>query len=377
MSKIYDINGKEIIAGGVKLGYDSFIIPQNGIKRKDLATPSSVSLAKWDIPTQPDTWANSTWNAIQFVQNLYDPFITTYVDNYTVTKRKLGDDEGYDIFEFSFVPENYTRTILLSGGMHAREIAAHFSLARFMHYVVNDPDASEITRYVHDNVRVFLIPLLDAPGFSMTPRRFGTSTGTNQNGNFTWIDDDGNNAWDYFDNSEPYPTGWMYKGTEPFSEKQTRILRDWLQTHQYQAEFWIDCHTGTGWDQDVWYYYIDEDPIFAPKIKALEPWLSEKFAAKRGIPVSELKNLVQDRWTSYKLRYAVKQLGIPCSTIELVSTRFGGAESGSNAIQMYLYQLANIIGAGLSTTNLDDEWRRLSEMKSLSTARRIAVALAN
>lgn len=378
MTKLYDVNGNPIDVGGLTLGYDSFKIPHMGIKEKTQAMPSSVSVEKWSIPAQPDTWANSTWNANQFIANLYDPFLSeTFSDGYSVTKKTLGTDEGYNIYEYAFVPQNYTRTILLSAGMHALEITASFSLARLMHYVADESSVSALTQYLHDNVRIFVLPLLDMGGFSVNPRRFGTVNGVNQNNNFTWVTDDGENAWDSFETSEPYPTGWMYKGPAPFSETQTRIMRDWLQTHQYQAEFWVDCHTGKGWDQDVWYYYIDEDPIFRPKLIALEPWLSNVFATARGVSVSSLKNLVEDRYSSYKLRYAVKNLGIPCATVEFVPQRFGGSEAGSNDIRYYLYQLANIICAGLNTDDLAEEWRILAEMKATVNTRRMAIAIAN
>lgn len=375
---LYDVDGNVLDVGsGLSLGFDSFQIPYLGIKEKAQETPVSVSIEKWSIPSQPNTWANSTWNANEFITNLYEPLLGSHNDGYSVTNKILGTDEGYNIYEFAFVPQNYKRTILLSAGMHALEITASFSLARLMYYVVNEPSASAVTQYLHDNVRIFLIPILDMGGFSASPRRFGTVNGVNQNGNFTWTDDNGGNAWDTFDTSAPYPEGWMYKGPEPFSEKQTCVLRDWLQSHQYQAEFWIDCHTGKGWDQDVWYYYIDEDPIFKPKLIALEPWLSTVFATAKGVSVDALKNLVEDRWTSYKLRYAVKNLGIPCCTIEFVPQRFGGQEAGSNDIRYYLYQLANIVGAGLSTTDLEKEWRILAEMKATVNTRRIAIGIAN
>lgn len=315
---------------------------------------TALNLDKWKPPIQPNTWANSTMQSEEFLSTFYDSYVGTYSDGYKVTKESLGKcgDGIRDIYKYVFEPKNYTRTILLTSLMHAQEIVGGFGLARFIYYIMEEPTLNDSLNYVRNNVRIVCIPLQNPNGFDQTPRRFGTPNvtadvplGVNVNSNFDskidrWVD----LVYDADHNKQ-----WNYKGTEPFSENETKVLVQVLKEYKYDIEFWIDCHTGSGWDQDVWYYYIEQDNIYKPKIIALESWLSDIWASKKGVNVSALKNRVLDANTSHKLRYAVTELGIPCATLEYVPGRFGGVENCSDDLWAYLLELSNLIFVGLST----------------------------
>lgn len=304
----------------------------------------------WEVPAQPNDFELLQINATDFLAQYYDIYLQdeqrdyTKIDEsdvngwlpYTFVKNSLGKEYSgqYDIYEYVFTPKRYNRTIMLSALMHGQEIVGGFSLMRFFHYLFNDRGVHPIFDYIYNNVRIISIPVVNPYGFSQWPRQFGTANGSiNINWNF-----DEHGSWHY--NTANPSSVWEKKGSAPWSEIETRILRDWLNKYKSDAMFWIDMHTGAGWDQDVWAYYVDTDGWLKPRMIEASAWLSKTLYSEVG---GTLKNLIQDRWTSEKLHYAYRMLGIPCMTIEHVPGRYGGYEGGSRDLQVYLRALSNYI----------------------------------
>ena len=318
-------------------------------------TVDKINFDYWVPPNQPDTWADTTMKSKKFLENFYDKYVGTHDDGYTVKKESIGlcGDNTLHIYKYIFEPKDYTRTIMLSSLMHANEVIGGFGLARFFYYIMEDYSINEFFEYMRKNVRIICLPVQNPNGFDAEPRRYGTpnvsstnSQGVNVNNNF----DSKIDRWiDLVPGDSDHPLPWGAKGEYPYSENETVLLVNTLKEYKYDIEFWIDCHTGEGWNQDVWYYYIEQDEIYAPKIIQLEPWLSDVWARKKNVNVSALRNRVVDAATSHKLRYAVTELGIPCSTLEYVPRRLGGNFNGSLDIWAYLLELSNLIIAGINT----------------------------
>lgn len=304
----------------------------------------------WEVPIQPNTFAQLSINATDFLAQYFDIYLQnenrdytkigeTDVNNwlpYTFVKNSLGKESSgqYDIYEYVFTPKRYSKTIMLSALMHGYEITGGFSLQRFFYYLFNERRIHPVFDYIYNNVRIVCVPILNPWGFSQNPRTYGTY-GNNININFNF---DEHGSWRQ---STANPnSAWEKKGSAPWSEVETRILRDWLNKYKNDAMFWIDCHTGSGWDQDVWAYYVDTDNWLKPRMIEASAWLSKVLYSEVK---KTLKNLIQDRWTSEKLHYAYRMLGIPCMTIEMVPARYGGVEGGSRDLQVYLRSLANYI----------------------------------
>jgi hypothetical protein len=231
--------------------------------------PENVS-DKWKVTGNPGELSMST---SEFLELFYDDFVTTPPVGVKVTKKSIGKDESgqYDVWEYDFCPENYSRTILLSSGMHAYELSASFGLANFIGNLYTDTE-NDAFSYIRKDVRIKVVPLVNPWGFNQYPKTYGNINGVNPNRNF---DIDG--QWeDYAGNTNE----WNQKGVAPFSETESHNLARWAEEN-YNAEFWIDCHTGEGYsDKDLWLYYSSDSPILDrinASISAIETWFKDTY----------------------------------------------------------------------------------------------------
>lgn len=310
---------------------------------------TSVKLDYWKTPEQPDTWKDSDgsgknfpMNAETFLSTFYDNYIGTQTDGYKVTKTSLGKDQTntYDIYEFLFEPKNYTQTIILTAGIHSEELVGEFALARLIYYIMENPDIHPSIRYIRDNVRIATIPLQNPWGFSQSPKIYGNSNGVNPNRNFN----NGVNEWANI--ATGLGNEWNYKGTAPFSENETKIIRDFYIKYK-DAKFAIDCHTGSYGDQyDHWGYYVKEDTTFAPKMLEAVEWLSSEIKTELG---REAVNDMRQSNNDNKLYYCWDYLNMPSMYLEWTPKRFGGDFNGSKDLTHYLKNLANIVIRGLDS----------------------------
>lgn len=347
------------------------------VKNASTGNGYAVDLGWWLPPEQPDTWSSAQTNTTaynctkytseRFVEEFYDIYLNDTYENMTVEKNILGQDETgqYNIYEFIFTPKNYKRTILIETGMHTYEYEGYFGFARMLHYIMNEPDIHPGIRYIRDNVRLVVIPTINPWGMSQQPHTYGNVNGVNINRNFAYDD-----YWclPYHDSKgnlcTPNTNEWNHTGDYPFSEAEAVILRDWLIKWQGEAEFLMNCHTGVGWDRDVWCYYVDGDSIFKKKIQEYASWHTPIWAEQKGVTVSELHNQVNDPDTSYFVRYAYNYLGIPACTVEYVPNRIGGtAQNDGVNLQVYLRHMGNIIIHGLCGEDYNAEQTRLNQIK--------------
>ena len=275
----------------------------------------------------PDTWigANGGRNLVlssdDFLSTFYDNLVTNNSDYGTITKTALGKDESqtYIIYEYDFKPKNWNRMILLSSGMHPYELPAPFGLAYFMKYVMTSNNAA--MKYIRENVRIKVIPIINPWGWNQNPRKYGTVNGVNINRNF-----DPMGLWERYNGNT---TEWNQKGTSAYSENETKILRNWLSRNK-GAEFYIDCHTGyNAFATDVTnaLYYLSDSPIktqIESALTKLNNWITSKF----GVAGKANSNRAQNPTGVFDYGitdYAEKELGIPAFTIEQrpESTVFG------------------------------------------------------
>lgn len=299
MSNLYNSNG-DIIANG----------NQFDVSQYDLIhtfTPFAT-----DYVTASSTPKVLDINADAFLNTFYNPYLGNNENGIFVGKKELGLDETeqYTIWEYEFRPSNgdYKKTILLSSGMHTYEFPSSFGLARWVKEFMESEEP--IFKYLRNNVRIFIIPIVNPWGYNQNPKTYGNSNGINPNRNFdTW-----NNDWDSYTG---YNDEWNKKGEAPFSEKETQILREWAFSHN-DANFYIDCHTGLGCTRasygDVWCYYLATNP----KAKKIENAINELvtyISNKYGVVG---KSFTTNPNTDPKLNelFWTEVVGIPMMTIE-------------------------------------------------------------
>lgn len=297
----------------------------------------------WEVPNQPNTWANSNMNVNEFYSIFYDKYIGSKNDGYTVKRILRGKDEGNSgrVYQYIFSPKNPKRTIFLTSGMHGNEIIACFGLARLFYYIMEEPNVSDFITYLRENVKIIVIPIQNPYGFNL--KQYGALNNISMN-----VDFDSNNRWA---TDVPSDNDWFKQGEKPFSLSETRIVRDVLNENKGEIEFWVDCHTAEGHGPyDSYFYANSSDKYLLPRFKKGVGWLDERTRKLLGRePVNSI-NL--DSPTAIHRWYSFEQLGIPQITCELVPGRYGGSFNGEYDLKYYLLHLSTYLISVLSDSTI-------------------------
>lgn len=259
----------------------------------------------------------------EFLELFYDGFVSAPPSGVTVYKNSIGKDESgqYDMLEYDFCPTNYNRTILLSSGMHTYELSASFGLANFIGHLYTDT-GNDAFDYIRNNVRIKVIPIVNPWGFNQYPKTYGNMNGVNPNRNF-----DLNGEWAAYPVYTPSQNEWNVKGAYPFSEAEVHNLARWAESN-WNAEFWIDCHTGEGYaDKDLWVYYSSDSAILNRingAISKIETWFIDAYG-KHCVTTRTIDNP-----DSIRLHWAEKIAGIAGMTLEQAPQRTTFGTSATN-----------------------------------------------
>lgn len=305
----------------------------------------------YEFPTASNEWACESRGLKMTSDEFLDLFYNKHLGYHTedglrVNKKILGKDQSgqYDIYEYDFIPAQYSRTILLSGGLHPYENSASFGLAHFMQEYMKYPYASDGFAYLRQNVRIKLIGIANPWGWNQRPMKYGNCRGVNPNRNFDLIDINGNSVWEAYEGNT---TEWNQKGKAPWSEVETCMLRDWILDNS-NAEFWIDCHTGERYSQyDNWIVTVSANANMSKidvALKTLEKRIFDKYGQKsRTWRQIDHANSIKQKWGCIVAK-------VPTLTIEQApeNTLWGtklSNESGDiteYAVTVYAYILAQL-----------------------------------
>ena len=194
----------------------------------------------WNPPAQPAMpWgANgvpATKDPEGFVNGLYEPLRIANPDYITRTILGLDQSNTYNVYRYELTPKNYSKTMILSAGTHGNEYTASFALARFIYHLVNDWKKYPQLAYIRQNVRVIVHPINNPWSFANNKRQNVNGVDLNRNMEYLWSTLTGTS----FQSGGSY-----YKGTAPFSEKESQYIRDSLALYS-DALAYIDLHTIT------------------------------------------------------------------------------------------------------------------------------------
>lgn len=154
---------------------------------------------------------------------------------------KISDNPGTDEDE----PEVFYNAV-----HHAREPNSLSQIIYFMWYLLENYETNDEVRYLVDNTEMYFVPCVNPDGYVYNQT-------TNPEGGGLWrknrhLNDDGTYGVDLnrnygfewgYDNvgSSPNPQSQVYRGTEPFSERETRAIRDFCNAHHFKIA--LNCHT--------------------------------------------------------------------------------------------------------------------------------------
>jgi len=179
------------------------------------------------------------------MRTLYPNLITVR----TPLSTTLSTIEGRDVFyvkvsDNADVDENEAE-VLYTGVHHAREPMSMMNLMYYMWYLMENYATDPKVKNIVDNTELYFIPIVNPDGYLY-------NESTNPNGGGFWRKNRRNNGgsfgvdlnrnygyqWGLNDiGSSPSPSSDVYRGPSAFSEPETQMVRDFVQSHNFVNAF--------------------------------------------------------------------------------------------------------------------------------------------
>jgi len=186
--------------------------------------------------------------------------------------------------------------ILYNALHHAREPMGMQQLMFFMWYILENYASSEEIQYLVNNLEIYFIPVVNPDGYfyndSIAPDGGGMwrKNRRNNGGGYYGVDLNRNYSykWGYEDvGSSPYPWEETYRGTSPFSEPETQIVRDFSIEKNFLLA--MNYHTFGGLLLYPWCYETQITPDSTLEITYADFFTKEN-GYNSGIPGQILYN---------------------------------------------------------------------------------------
>lgn len=171
---------------------------------------------------------------------------------------KISDNPNIDEDE----PEVFINSLI-----HCREPAAMMAVLYYMYYLLENYGTNDEVTYLVDNREIYFMPLINVDGYEYnrtnSPNGGGMwrknrrnngdgSYGVDLNRNFGF-------QWGYDNNgSSPTPSSETYRGTAPFSEPETQVIRDFTESRNIKTG--LNYHTYSDLLIIPWGYINEETP---------------------------------------------------------------------------------------------------------------------
>ena len=107
------------------------------------------------------SFGNWQWSADELYENLYEPLRNKYPEY--ITREWIGKDQTgtYDMWQYTFAPQNYEQTLFLTACLHGPEIDGYYGLTQFLHLLCAEDGTHEGLHYVREKVRLIVIPVVN------------------------------------------------------------------------------------------------------------------------------------------------------------------------------------------------------------------------
>jgi len=162
--------------------------------------------------------------------------------------------------------------ILYTAAIHAREVITPEVLFYFMDYLTNNYGTDPEAAFLVDNREMWFVPVINVDGYYHNQVIEPTGGGMwrknrRDNGNGTMgVDLNRNYGYQWgFDNSgsSPYGSDETYRGTGPFSEPESQVMRDFIESRQFDIT--LSYHSYSNlilWPWGYDYIYTSEENVF-------------------------------------------------------------------------------------------------------------------
>ena len=183
-----------------------------------------------------------------FFDWVLNPLVEAHPEH--ITKIVLGKDQSgmYNIYRYDFTPKKYDKTVLLHACLHGNEYTSFFGLCRFLQELYDENNKLDPNlQYIKNHIKLVVCPILNPWGFANHKRQ--NVNGVDLNRNFDY-------RWEEYTTAKSKPGGIYYKGDAPFSEAESRIVRDMVaHLNTYNLVATIDFHTITTVEAEKILYY--------------------------------------------------------------------------------------------------------------------------
>jgi hypothetical protein len=268
-----------------------------------------------------------TGDANYYINTLFEPLRSK--DPKYVTRESRGKDSSgqYDIWKYVFEPKNPIKTIIITSVMHGGEVTPMLSMARLLHYLVNEPTKNTKLAELRETVRIVYVPILNPWGVSQVPRTRYNFNGVDINRNFPV-------GWEnYTSSSSAFGHDW--KGSSPASERETQIFMEIVNEYQGAVAV-LDLHN-TGVSSRDFFYVLPKNAT-----NNIFPQLTSYLSAEWDVENPDI--LVSQNDNPYGCQWVYETKGIQSSHPEWTDTGItGGSMYDSLEITYALTWFANLI----------------------------------
>ena len=249
-------------------------------------------------------------------------FYDVFVDNKYCFKKYIGKDQSnkYNVYSYTFEPEHYSKTVLVTCCIHGNEYSAFYAMSRFMNLVVNEWEKYPQLAYLRKNVRIVMVPIVNPWGFANQERENVNNVDLNRNFDYYWSNGSGTRS-----------TGKNYKGTKPFSERESRNMKALVESLG-DITAHVDCHNIISQVSDYCLFY-------------------PRFANQPNNVMTEMLSEISDHgdyvtWGSSTLASFSNWVGIKHGTTSFLPEVYegrAGKPRGAQEMWRSVYYLGNII----------------------------------
>ncbi|WP_213277699.1 M14 family metallopeptidase [Chryseobacterium indologenes] len=235
-------------------------VSQKDTRQMNKFAVDNFGIKYWSAPVYPAF--NPLTLTSDVLYPMYDRVIAPFSNN--VTKTVIGQTEGpapYDILriDISFnrkMPPTQRRRkprIFVCAGTHGGEKLSVYTTYLFFKLLLENPNKDEMIDALRTNYDWTLIPLVNPYALNVGNVSGTESVRWNHNG----VDINRNFDYRWAEYADGGAGSQSYKGTAPFSEKESQLVRDTFNAIKTDTVLFIDCHNfGSGVNIDyraVWF----------------------------------------------------------------------------------------------------------------------------
>lgn len=124
----------------------------------------------WPVERASGSWHEwSAYTYPEFIEKVYEPLRARHPEY--ITRESIGFDETgkIEMFAYTFTPENFTETVYLQSGVHAREEDAWTTLARMMTMITEEYEGDEYLTELREHCRFYVVPVVNVWGITEIP----------------------------------------------------------------------------------------------------------------------------------------------------------------------------------------------------------------